>query len=340
MYNHKRIFGIIMVSIMIFGMLGTSSAEPSSWAEDFMISMLMEDLSSDALLDPDLMQQPITREEFAELTVRLYAKAKNIEIESIPQWNPFADTDNPMVARAYNIGIVSGTGMDDRNRRLFSPKKQVTRQEIAVMLVKELRYLGVNVTPSYDKMFTDDATISGWAYDAVAFSAETGIISGVGNNMVAPKSNATREQAMTIINKIALKYGYIDGSGTVSKFNYGNAIKSNGFWLPIKDTQLRALTTDNGVKFVVSHLVDSYVVDIEGQQSDVMNILVNSDAVSYTALLSLRDMLSVSYDAIAKKYIPQETVFVNLSTGAITSTKIGPSIKFSVDTEITLEYIK
>lgn len=342
MHNHKRILSVIMVFIMIFGMLTSASADPSSWAEGFVKSMLMEDLSSEALLDSNLMQQSITREEFAELTVRLYAKANNIEIEDIPRWNPFADTDNPMVARAYNIGIVSGTGTDSKNRKLFSPSNRVTRQEIAVMLIKELNILGKNVTPSYTKSFVDNELIDSWAYDAVAFATESNIISGVGSNMVAPLANATREEAMVIVNKIAVKYAYINNEATKSKFTYSNASKISGFWLPNDDaTKLRATQTPTGIKYVISHLVDSYAPDIKGQQTDMINILVNSDAVSYPALVALRRIVLESYDPIAKKYLNNETVYVSLNSGTMSqSAPSKPYMKVSVDTEITLEYIQ
>lgn len=342
MYKYRRIIPIIMIGIMIFGMFTTASAAPSSWAEDFMKSMLMEELASDTLLRADLMQQAVTRAEFAELTVRLYAKAKGMAVTDIPEWNPFADTDNPMVARAYNIGIVSGTGLDDNNRRLFSPNKQVTRQEIAVMLVKELKLLGISTSPSYTTKFADDSAISSWAYDAVAFATETGIISGVGSNKVAPKANATREQAMTIVDKIALKYHYIDNSVMASHFNYSNASRSDGFWVPDPaSTQLRAVQTDTGIKYSISHLVDSYTIDIKGQQEDLINILLNSSKINYTTLMVLRSEILNSYDYITKKYNTKKTIYINMNTGSTSSSPIAkPYMTLTVDTEIRLEYIK
>lgn len=340
--NKKRTLSIIMIAIMIFGMLTTVHATPSSWAEEFIKSMLLEGLSSDELLDSDYLQQPITREEFAELTVRLYAKANNMKVEDVVEWNPFADTDNVMVAKAYNIGIVSGTGVDSKNRKLFTPSKYVTRQEIAVMLIKELRVLGQNTDAKYDQKFSDDTDIASWSYDAVAFASESGILSGVGDNRVAPLQNATREQAMVLINKIAVKYGWIDNNLIKSKFTYGNATKSNGFWVPnYNATPLRASTNNSGVRYVISYLVDSYTPNIELQQNDLINILVTADPVSYNALVTTRNLILSSYDPISKKYITSDTVYINLTTGQSTTYAIAkPYITFKVDTEITLEYIK
>lgn len=340
MNRYKIKFSIIMCVIMIFAMFNMSFAGPSGWADDFMKSVLMEDLASQALLDPDLMQEPITREEFAELTVWLYARAENVNRNDLVQWNPFADTNNPMVAKAYNLGIVLGTGYDSLDRRLFTPTKNVTRQEIAVMMVKELKILGVDVTPKYTKKFADDDQIASWAYDAVAFAAETGIISGVGDNKVAPRNNATREQALTIVNNIALKYGYIDNSILKSDFTYLNAEKVKGFWLPFKGTQLRAIETSSGVKFTISHIVDSYVVDIKGQEDHLLNILLNSDQINYTSFIAIKNWLSEAYDPISKEYNDLNTVYVNLENGQTTTSKMNNSIKLSINNAIIVEYIQ
>ncbi|MBN2795824.1 MAG: S-layer homology domain-containing protein [Clostridia bacterium] len=340
MYRYKIKLSIIMCLIMIFAMFNFTLAEPSDWAENYMKSMLMEELASPKLLNPDLMQQPITREEFAELTVWLYAKAKNMNRNDLVQWNPFSDTDNEMVAKAFNIGIVSGTGYDQLDRRVFSPKNKVTRQEMAVMIVKELRLLGIDVTPKYTLKFADDSSIASWAYDAVAYASESGIISGVGDNKVAPTANATREQAMTIINKIALKYKYIDNKELSSKFSTINAKKVYGFWMPTSNTQLRALQTDTGIKYTISYIVSSYVADLEGQIDDLLNILINTSAVDYTSFVTIKNWLEEAYDPISKTYEDLETIYVNLATSKTTFSPIKNSIKLSIDNAIIVEYIK
>lgn len=333
----KRILTIVIVIALLANTL--TYAAPSSWAEGFMKSMLLEGLVSEEMLDPDKLQQPITREEFAELTVRLYAKAEGEEIGNLIEWNPFADSDNKMVSKAYNIGIVSGTGTDSRDRKLFTPNRLVTRQEMAVMMVKELKILGVSVNPQYNKKFSDDSDIASWAYDAMAYTVESNIFSGVGGDRVAPKENATREQAMVIINKIAFQYGWIEEDLTKSMFSYSNASKSGSFWLP-NDHELRAVKTSTGVKYSISHLVDSYTIDIKGQQKAMINILANSE-VSYNGLKVLKEKITDGYDPIAKIYNTQSLQYINLTTGAVSSKAIAkPYIKFKVDGEITVEYVK
>lgn len=333
------------LSVLLLGLLLMSTqvyATPTGWAEEFVESMLLEELSSDAIIDSNKLQAPITREEFAELTVRLYAKAKGIEVGEIVQWNPFGDTDNKMVAKAYNIGIVSGTGFDDKDRRVFSPSKLVTRQEIAVMLNKELKVLGINVNTAEALSFSDTDAIASWAYDAVAFASANGILSGVGDNKVAPTAYATREQALTLLNKIGVKYGWIDNDLKTPRFKYYNSTSYDDFRIPNYDaSELRAYRTDTGIKYKLSHLVDSYKPDVKSQQEDMINILSNADPVSYDALVALRQAILSSYDMVAKKFISSQTVYIKLSTGQTTTyVPSGSYFQVSVTNEMTLEYVK
>jgi len=342
MFNtKKRILSMTLIAVILFGMLINVYATPSSWAEAFVKAMLLEGLASDEMLDTDKMQQPITREEFAELTVRLYAKSKNKTVDELIEWNPFADSDNKMVAKAYNIGIVSGTGVDSEDRKLFSPNNLVTRQEIAVMLVKELKILDVDTSDGNNLSYSDEDTISSWAYDAVAFASANGILSGVGDNKVAPKANATREQAMVLIHKIATKYGWVDNRYTSNQFNTSNSSQIFGFTVPNNDaSELIVFKNNNGIKYKISNMVDSYKPNIKQQQTDMINILYHSDVIKYDTLKTLFTLIQKSYDPISKTFNSSDTLYIDLNTGNTTTTKISaPYMTFKVEGQIIVEYI-
>lgn len=336
----KKISVLLLISILIS--VQFVYATPTDWAEEFVESMLLEELSSKEIIDSSHLQEAITREEFAELTVRLYAKAKGIEVGEVLQWNPFGDTNNKMVAKAYNIGIVSGTGLDSKNRKLFSPNNLVTRQEIAVMLIKELKILGIDVNVTQELNYSDTQSIASWAYDAVAFASESGILSGVGSNQVAPTAFATREQALTLLNKIGVKYGWIKNDLKTAKFNYSNSTTYDGFRIPnYQESELRAYRTETGIKYKLSHLVDAYRPDVKSQQNDMINILSNADRVSYNALVILREHILSGYDSVAKNFISSNTVYINLGSGLATSYAPDSNyIKVSTENEMILEYVK
>ncbi|WP_240839065.1 S-layer homology domain-containing protein [Acidaminobacter sp. JC074] len=342
MNNFKRILSMTLIVVILFGMLTSVFASPSDWAEPFVKAMLLEGLASEELLDTTKMQHPITREEFAELTVRLYAKSKGQKIEDLVEWNPFADSNNKMVAKAFNLGIVSGTGFNDEDQRLFSPSNLVTRQEIAVMLVKELKLLGVNTTSKGEMAYSDEQAVAAWAYDAVNFASENGILSGVGNNQVAPTANATREQALVLIHKIASKYGWVENKYVDDHFSNANSSEIYGLRVPNNDaSELIVFKTDTGLKYVISNMVSSYRPDILSQQEDLINIFYQSDVVKYDTLKTMVELIQSGYDPTAKKFNSSNTVYINLSNGFKSSTvPSGSYFKYTVDGNITIEYVK
>lgn len=173
----------------------------SDWAVEWMDKADKLDIIPDVLLDVD-MTKGITRKEFSALVINLYeylSKEKLI-VESN---SPFIDVDDENVTKAYELGIVAGTG-----NGLFTPNVILTREQASTMLT---RVYQKNYGESLDiygvAKFSDDALISSWAKESVYFMAKENIISGIGNNIFAPKyktgenesyGRATREQAFKI----------------------------------------------------------------------------------------------------------------------------------------------
>lgn len=333
----KRIASMLIIFCMSVVFIVPVEAKPASWAEIHVKSVLLTGMSSSELLESNHLQNEITREEFAELVVYLYAQAKGVSIESIPQWNPFMDTKNPMVARAYNLGIVNGTAVLEDGRRVFSPTALVTREQMAVMLVNELALLGVTTTPKYTKKFSDESQISDWAYEQLAFATESEIILGIGNNLVAPKDNATREQALTLSHKIALKYNWVDKD--LLKPRFTGSLKY-GFYRPNEKTsQLQSYVQGKALTFRISYLVDHYAVDIKGQEEDLIHILSISKSLSYDAFVVLKDEIENSYDSISKTFNNQGTLYIEASTGKIQKSPFdAPQFELLIDDALLLTY--
>lgn len=110
--------------------------------------------------------------------------------------NPFTDTYDAEVLKAYNLGITNGT-----SETTFSPEELITREQMATMMTRALNKSGIdttiNVNAVYNK-FADHDEISTWALDSVYFMSARGVIKGVGENKFNVRGNATREQALAI----------------------------------------------------------------------------------------------------------------------------------------------
>lgn len=76
------------------------------------------------------MTKPIKREEFAAVSVKLYEYMSNKKAESVAT-NPFNDTQNAEVLKAYNIDLVSGVG-----EGRYAPKELLNREQAATMLTR------------------------------------------------------------------------------------------------------------------------------------------------------------------------------------------------------------
>uniref|UniRef100_UPI0013E8CC0C S-layer homology domain-containing protein n=1 Tax=Longirhabdus pacifica TaxID=2305227 RepID=UPI0013E8CC0C len=138
-------------------------------------------------------QDKVTRAEFSVLV----ARALKLEVGEA---STFTDLDNEAwyaegIAAAFEAGIVNGKSVDT-----FAPNDDITREEMAVMVMKAYTYLyGEQPAIQEEVTFADQAGISSWATDYVMFAKNLGLISGKGNNNFKPKDSMTREEAAQVI---------------------------------------------------------------------------------------------------------------------------------------------
>ncbi len=77
---------------------------------------------------------------------------------------------------------------------------QITREDLAVMLVRFARYLQVTLPATYEaEKFADVATLQDEANTAITFLRQAGIVEGKGNNLFAPKDIATRAETAKML---------------------------------------------------------------------------------------------------------------------------------------------
>lgn len=108
----------------------------------------------------------------------------------------FSDVEDSRYASAINaMGVyrlLSGTAPG-----LFSPKEQLTRAQLCVMLARVL-----NVTSTGPSRFSD-VDSNAWYAGEVNAMAELGLVDGVGGGRFGPDSPVTQEQFLTIMGRTA-----------------------------------------------------------------------------------------------------------------------------------------
>ena len=125
---------------------------------------------------------------------------------NIPCDNPMKFDDVPdgmwysdAVAWAGGTGVVNGMG-----ENMFAPDAAVTREQMAVMIVNFAALAGTELPKTKDAAdFTDEASINGWAKDAVHAAQQAGIINGRDNGAFDPQATATRAEVAAILHRFA-----------------------------------------------------------------------------------------------------------------------------------------
>lgn len=100
---------------------------------------------------------------------------------------------NNAVAWGAEKGIIAGVG-----NGMFAPDSEITREQMAVLIYKYAQYKGLE-TGTASLNFTDNASISSWASEAVAYCVNAGIISGRTDGSFDPQGTATRAEVASIL---------------------------------------------------------------------------------------------------------------------------------------------
>ena len=104
----------------------------------------------------------------------------------------YADAVNWAAAR----GIVKGydTGA-------FGPEDSVTREQLAAILYRYAQVKGYDTTRGgmAVREFSDSASISDWAQEAMAWAVNAQVLSGKGNGVLDPQGTATRAEVAQML---------------------------------------------------------------------------------------------------------------------------------------------
>ncbi len=258
----------------------------SPWATAELADALAKGLIPDRLLKADL-RKPISRADFAAVSVKIYEYLSGSKAAAGS--NPFHDTSDPEVIKAYHLGIVNGTGATS-----FSPAAILDREQMATMLTRAYKRYAIpgwtlptdgnhSLTYTRPSLFADNYLISSWASESVYFMVANEVINGVGGNRFAPAEKASAEQALALAVRMANKLADAPSAGV-----------EEGKPVPAKGT---VIAGDVKLGFGAS---SAGTVTVRGGQS-----------ISYDGYSSDPDALS-SCSRIALSEIPKEPITLSV----------------------------
>ena len=167
------------------------------WSEESVDYVYIRGLmmgTSENHFSPDV---PLTR---AMLVTVLYRLEGEPEMKNA-QW--FEDVEkgqwySDAVAWATFNGITMGYGNGN-----FGPNDNITREQIVAIMHRYAQYKGYDVTQGgmLIREYSDYENISDYALNAMTWSVNIGMLSGRGNNNLAPQSYATRAEVAAILER-------------------------------------------------------------------------------------------------------------------------------------------
>ena len=178
---------------------------PDGWSRAEVGSLARRGVAPDSLLSSYASR--ITRAEFTALLVKTYdysgasqggAPARTAAFTDI-RGNPFAR----LIARGFSLMIIDGISADR-----FDPDSPLTREAAAKILCAAIsRIEGTDAFSNSALPYADSGAISDWAVRYVAYAFEHGLMIGDGNSF-RPQDSLSREEAMALVERAIVKYGY------------------------------------------------------------------------------------------------------------------------------------
>ncbi len=164
------------------------------WANENIIEMYKKGIAK-GNGDNFYPDNKITRAE----TAAFIARALGVDLDE-PKENVFSDVKT---SDWYynNIGILNEIGILKGSDGLANPNNNITREELACLIMRALEYKMGDVTVSKGSFFFDSDNISDWAKESVTKASGLKLLEGSNANFL-PKNNATRAETVTVLKRM------------------------------------------------------------------------------------------------------------------------------------------
>lgn len=140
---------------------------------------------------------PLTRAQVAKLVTDLLEREGRLPapIGETPTFRdvPASAWYAQAVQEAAALGLVQGAGGE------FRPNAPISREELAVILQRVLKEKAPAAPAKQLQKFDDAAAVSGWSAEAMSLMVQEGILNGVTDTRIEPKSTTTRAQMAVIL---------------------------------------------------------------------------------------------------------------------------------------------
>lgn len=253
----KRLVGVTVTALLsvsvCFTAFGAVSTNASPWAVPH-----MEQAYSLQLISAPLLQQAqdtMSRVEFSEIAVAFYEKTTGTTAP-LPEENPFSDCNEPAALKAYALGIIAG--MEPGK---FAPENPLTREQMAIMLVRTLEKTGVDMSLYAKKNpFTDTKNINAATVSYIDKAYGADLISGYQDGTFDPKKTLKVQEAVTAFLSAYTFYEGVQNGTSVPK---GDAVMAKNVTINGKELTLGQTTEEITATFGAPTRIDETVYGLD-----------------------------------------------------------------------------
>ncbi len=284
----RLMVGGILLTTFTIGQTGAAFAAPKdiNTSSDY-AKPAIERLVSEEIIVGDEQgnfnpKSSMDRDAFTTMLV----KAMGLDIIN-PEVPTFTDISKgnwayPFIETAVENDLISGVSANS-----FAPKNHVTREQMAVILIRALGLSADDIDGMGDQLtFTDKEEISSYARDSVGFAVANGLFRGDENNRFLGKNTATREQVAVVIDNFLRNRDDLQQAA--------NEIKTTTFTASVVEESLTSIRLDLNKDITSLIPEDINIADADGNNISVTAIDLSTDGRS--VILTTSKMTSgVSY---------------------------------------------
>lgn len=336
---------VILIFILAFTLLGFGGIDShasstqlsldgtqSSWAASELKEAYNFNLTYPTITNN--YKRDITREEFSTIAVKLYEGLTGNK--ATYSNNPFRDTRNTEVLKAYSLGIVNGKSSTE-----FKPLDRITRQEISVMIYRTLNVsisdLDKNLSGIFP--FRDQNNIASWALDAMRFVYKNKIMNGVTSTEIRPLENTSREQAIILVKRTYENF-YDTSAKTPPVLATKDPVCADGTCIDITEAKTKGLvkvghkgTSSDKIKVMITKGTSRYHYPLSPD-----GVIVGFPLQMGNGDYSISVMRNVGDNRYA--YVKTETVSINLSNPNIVYLNSIQTVRWTPNSAATVKNLE
>lgn len=327
---------LLLILLLMFSTV-SFAGEPSSWSKYSILNLEFENILPDDFVVTNATSN-ISRRDLAEVLVKFYGVSSKSSYEAFSTLNPYIDSEDEMIGRAYTTGIFEG--YEGAN---IYPDKYVTVEEFCHYLKRTTQSLKKSTSASTLKGYSDYDDVNKKYIDGVDFAFGISLINNSSNNKIMPKEYVTWEMALYATEKLGIHYGFLnrgflDQDKEISKFD--NAV---GFLYPRGEySQITVYPIEDGnleLYMYSTPFIKEETLDIKSQQIELARVLDSKAEISFTAAFEAYKYAIKNWEEVQRGYLENQT-YINVLTGVKSDAPVSNRyLKITSNGKLVIEYI-